>query len=475
MAGDILRRWILPAGTIVLVGVLGAAAIALRGSGPPPLLGPKPPETASAPPPSPPPEKEAPFTVLFGGECGGRLWSPPCSKFGLGGLERLAALVRAGAGRPDAALALDTGDLAGAPGEAGAEEVGFGLKALRIAGVHAAAVGERDLLAGLDRWRHRKNENGEGLAVLCANLRDDEGLPLVPGAAEFRFGKRRILVAAILSPSFEPGLRAAGVPVRLLPPVEALRKDLAAAGPADLVVLLSHAPPEESREIAKALPEVRLVITAHAGPHPWLEPESVGGRTLMAPGSGWQYLASALFLGKPGEGIDLLDARTAAAGKSVIPEPGAGIVAEEAKFTWRQEGYLWRILEADAARAPEGAPAYAGPAACASCHPAAHAKWREEPHARSAARLVKGNFDTVPLCLSCHATAPGRPGGHARPKDDQASVSCEACHGPGKEHVAQDGRSPLPDAKASCGACHTPEMSPGFRYEDAWPRIVHGR
>ena len=84
-------------------------------------------------------------------------------------------------------------------------------------------------------------------------------------------------------------------------------------------------------------------------------------------------------------------------------------------------------------------------------------------------------FDRIWQCLPCHATAPGRKGGHLVPGDSQAAVTCEACHGPGAAHAAADGRVRLADARASCASCHVLEMSPAFKFEEAWPRVVHGR
>jgi hypothetical protein len=81
VADRVFRRWILPAGLILLAGAAGAVAVVSRHAAERP--GPAG-TTPPAPPPSPPPEKETPLAVVFGGELGGRFWIPPCSKFQLG-------------------------------------------------------------------------------------------------------------------------------------------------------------------------------------------------------------------------------------------------------------------------------------------------------------------------------------------------------------------------------------------------------
>lgn len=474
MADGLLRRWVLPMGLILLAGAGGLLAIAWRHGDP---LGDAPRAGGGGlPPPPPPPEPERPFSFIFGGELAGRLGSPPCSQLKQGGLARVASVVEKMTTRSPNNILMDTGDVPCSEGELGELEYETGLGILREAGLAVAAVGERDLLVGLDRWREAKNRAAEGVSVLCANLRDDAGVPLVPAVATFVLGTRRVHVAATLSPSFEPVLRAAGVPVRLLDPAESLRQALGVAGKADMVVLLSHAPAGESRELLRSLPEVRLAITAHAGDEPLLEPEVVDGRLLMAPGTGWQNISAVRFVGRPAGGIDTVDTHNRAVSPKATPSPLVMMRLAELQRRTGEPGFLARSLKERAARRA-GGPSFTGPAACASCHPAAHAKWSggEDPHASSMRNLRRMDQEAIPLCLQCHATAAGMPGGHLEPGDGQGAVTCEACHGSGAEHAAKDGRVPLADPKASCIRCHTPEMSPEFEFDAAWPRIQHGR
>ena len=158
------------------------------------------------------------------GELRGRLKVPSCMLPGRGGLGHLRdAMTDFTMERPGEGLLLDLGDHACAPGDAGLDEATASVQMLAEIGLGATAVGEGDLLLGLDAWRRLKNERSGRVVTLCANLRDGSGRELAAGTAEFLLGSRRVVVTAILSPSFEAGLRDAGVPIRLLPPVESVR------------------------------------------------------------------------------------------------------------------------------------------------------------------------------------------------------------------------------------------------------------
>ena len=474
------RRWVLPVLLILAAGVLGAWLVARRAGDPlDPLTGDGGRNTGDAPAPRDPPkpDPEPHILVLFGGQLEGRFWVPPCSKFRQGGFSRIGPVLRELMDKAPQTLLLDLGDVAGGPRGLAEAELFGGLSAYNDLGFAAVAVGEKDLGAGLARWQAIRSQAAPGVAVICANLRDDEGKPLVPGTTPIMVaGRRRVLVAATLSPTFEKELRDAGIPVRILDPVPALREALKAAGKADRVILLSHADTDETRRILREVPEVDVALAAHAGPLPWKEPEYVDGRALYAGGAAWQFVGG-LVLEDQGEGrrprVGGTFSRAVRVGSD--PEIGIQVRADIALRRMREPGFVETSLREAAEARPVTEPLYTGPAACASCHPAAHAKWQEDPHSRSMKTVRERQFDVSWNCLSCHATAPGRRGGHATPGDAQAAVTCEACHGPGAAHVAADGRAPLEAAKTRCVLCHVPEMSPSFSFEEAWPRVQHGR
>ncbi|MHC4822030.1 MAG: hypothetical protein ACYTDX_09975, partial [Planctomycetota bacterium] len=238
--------FVLPAFLIVAAGVAGAWALSRYGGSPvtpvpPPGVGPATKTTkASTGESAKEPEKPPlpPFGVMFAGELKGRLFPPSCASIQLGGLERIESAIHAGATGVPFAMALDTGDMTASPGEAGALELQEALIVLMECGVAVSAVGEKDLMLGLDRWRAVKNQFAGGMAVICANLTDDRGIALVPPAALLPTGGRRVLCVATLSPSFEPELRKAGVEVKIGDPAESVRTALESAPAHDFVILI---------------------------------------------------------------------------------------------------------------------------------------------------------------------------------------------------------------------------------------------
>ncbi|HEU4395209.1 MAG TPA: multiheme c-type cytochrome, partial [Planctomycetota bacterium] len=334
----------------------------------------------------------------------------------------------------------------------------------------------------LDTWRLFKNERSLGVVSICANLRDDEGRELAAGTAEFLLGRRRVVVTAILSPSFEAGLREAGVPVRLAPPAESVRAALARAGKGDIVVLLSHAPPEESAALLRELKEVDVAATAHAGDEAGAEPELIDGRPLFRPGTAWRSFVGAGFpAAAPGGSRPVassirrvVEPKHLAEGLPPPPQMPVDAALMELRLPGRLET---SYRDALARRTAVGGAAMAGPASCLSCHAAPHASWQTSPHARSVASLRKTGNEATPHCLSCHATGLGAPGGFPDGGPAQASVSCEACHGPGAAHAAaaEPARVRLADAKSSCAACHTAEVSPKFDPVEGWKKAGHSK
>ncbi len=472
------RSLVLPAVAIVVAGLVAAWWISRRGAA---VIPEAPPGTSRVGPPDPgvgtsppPPPADPPFSVLFAGEFDGRIWVPPCSSSGDGGLQRIGSAVIEANSMTPTGLVVSTGNFVSGPGALGGVEYDVALTVLREAGMAVCAVGERDLALGLQRWRDVKNRAGAGVAVICANLRDGQGRPLVPGWSSLRPGNRRIVCVATLSPSFAPGLARLGVGVTLLDPLAAAREALAEAGAADFRILISHAPRAESEALAAALPEIDITITAHAGDLPSLDAERIGDRVFVAAGRGWRNIGRAVF-GPPGDRLSLLEYSVRNVSRALEAATQIGFHEMRALDEYRAPRFFEGALAERAGSAQKGE-VYTGDGACASCHPTVHAAWRtvEDPHFRSMDRVRDRRLDRAPQCLPCHTTAAGFPGGHATPGDAMARVSCEACHGPGVAHVESGGSTPLRAASSSCTACHTPEMSPAFDFPSAWERVNHG-
>jgi hypothetical protein len=148
------------------------------------------------------------------------------------------------------------------------------------------------------------------------------------------------------------------------------------------------------------------------------------------------------------------------------------------------------ILAVSAALAGAGAPLaaesptsrYLGVDACASCHRAIAAGWRNTAHSRALAALDRREAAS-PRCRACHATGEAPLG-----RSDLPGVQCEACHGAGADYAPDDvmrdralaGALGLRDLAsparrgALCMRCHhaATRLAP-FDPEEAWKRIAH--
>ncbi|RLB38118.1 MAG: hypothetical protein DRH30_12035 [Deltaproteobacteria bacterium] len=120
--------------------------------------------------------------------------------------------------------------------------------------------------------------------------------------------------------------------------------------------------------------------------------------------------------------------------------------------------------------------AYVGSAACAGCHQTAYAWWRNHAHGVAYLTLQQRNKEYNLDCVGCHVTGYDQPGGSTVTHNlDLAlvNVGCESCHGPGAAH-AKDAEKVgiLRDTPESmCVVCHTPEHSDLFDY-DAFRKTI---
>lgn len=139
--------------------------------------------------------------------------------------------------------------------------------------------------------------------------------------------------------------------------------------------------------------------------------------------------------------------------------------------------------------------AYVGAKKCKMCHLKEYNSWAETKMAKVFELLKPGagaeartkakldptkDYTTDTLCLPCHTTGYGKPGGYVdqATTPDMVGVGCEMCHGPGgtytqKEHMSLQNkeykRAALvavglvhPVSKTTCEQCHNPK-SPFFQ------------
>ncbi len=94
------------------------------------------------------------------------------------------------------------------------------------------------------------------------------------------------------------------------------------------------------------------------------------------------------------------------------------------------------LLVAKAVATPPAGQTYVGTKTCASCHFEEYMTWKKSKHALSFETLPE-KYKTNAVCLKCHSTGYGQPGGFKDVKSTPqlAGNTCENCHGPGSEHA----------------------------------------
>lgn len=379
-----------------------------------------------------------------------------------GGLSRRAALLARVA--PGRLLAFELGGWSAGAADHERLRTEAYLRGLATAGIAALGLGRREVALGAEALAaHLTAAHAAGLPVVAANVARSDGAAFAEALTRVRAGGRTFAVTSVAPAD----ARGAGLVVR--DPADALASLAARAG-ADPLIVLADLDEAGLVELARAAPAVALVIGGAVG-SPSDKPLMVGAvRVVHAANHGkvagwWAWGADACH-------YELI--------ADALPQQPA--LAALAAGHQRRLGEV--ALLADVAQAPApGAATYAGPAACTPCHAQAAQVHGASRHARAFAALERKAHQHDPDCLRCHVTGLDRAGGFRRKQPGPAldAVTCEACHGPASLHVAAalrgEARSAplIPVSPASCATCHDAENSPKFRYQDYWPRIVHGK
>jgi hypothetical protein len=272
---------------------------------------------------------------------------------------------------------------------------------------------------------------------------------------------------------------------------------------ADLLVLLSHATPDESRALATQFPDFDIVATAGGAEEPPRKAEAIGdGKTwLVEMGHKGMYAAVLGFFKDEDHWRRYqrvpLDSRF---------KDSADVQRLFVEYQRRLETEGFSGLGLTPGPHPRGQggddPAlgtFAGSSSCRECHPTAYGIWSTTGHAHATETLTKldppRQFD--PECISCHSTGwnaqeyvpyeTGFVGIEETP--EMVSNGCENCHGPGQAHVdaerAKDDLSRMNRLRQSmqltsataetmvCGRCHDHDNSPEFDFASYWKKIEH--
>ncbi|MCC7383863.1 MAG: hypothetical protein IT384_18620 [Deltaproteobacteria bacterium] len=216
-----------------------------------------------------------------------------CTSRPLGGIQRLATVIKRGA--RDRAL-IDAGDLL-FPTE-GLDEVTaeqHRLKAQILArlyrqlGVVAINVGAADLSSGLPFLRELQREGA--VPLVSANIRPfGEDAPSIAQSFLREIGGVRVGITGVATPeSFvgKPGVSSLEYAPALRTEVSALRKR-----GAEVILALAHVGDPAARELAQAVPDIDVIVRAPGTPvgQPPVAPARVGGVLIVEAGSQGQHV-----------------------------------------------------------------------------------------------------------------------------------------------------------------------------------------
>jgi hypothetical protein len=238
----------------------------------------------------------------------------------------------------------------------------------------------------------------------------------------------------------------------------------------DVVVLLSHAPLEETRQIVRAVRGIDVAVSGYLMDKPFEEPERVGDTLILGTGIDGKWVVR----------VDLnMDDRGSVIGSRYEPIYLSADFKEDELMLEMLEDYRLQVIEERlierVPRAPMGALKYLGSHACLRCHRPQFKKWETVLHATALVSLEEDGYDRDPECVVCHVVGLEDKGGFRSPEEtpDLASVGCEACHGAGRPHVANVLAPYKRPDEQTCRTCHDPDNSPTFRFDEYYPKIEH--
>jgi hypothetical protein len=314
--------------------------------------------------------------------------------------------------------------------------------------------------------------------------------------------------------------------------LQAVLKEMNAAK-VEFRVLLYHGPVPAAQKIAQQFPNQFHVILCQSDEDtPPAQPQVVGQTNIIRVGHKGKFVGvvGAYRTGKADKPFDLHyqvaplgeDFETAKA-----KEAGHPVLklldwyAQEVKVQGLLERTPVRPVPVPAILAPQNVKlSYVGTEKCLSCHQAEAAVWQKSKHAHAYNALVNvANKPTMrqydPECIKCHVVGYSFPGGfvnHVK-TTDKMNVGCESCHGPGSAHSTVPGNEKFKlamspwkgDDKAAllpspatlkqgfaamtpkeqavynrvngdmCQKCHDPDNDPHFKFEEYWPKVIHGK
>lgn len=403
--------------------------------------------------------------IIYTGVTHGTIASCGCETNPTGGLMKELTLLD-WLRRPDRpSLLVHPGDLF--PFEKTPGKAEYVAKAASLMGYDAMALGDQELLEGLDAFRTLVAKYR--LPYLSENLVDGAGKSVAPGYVIKDLAGIKVGIVSIFSDErylfLDDTFTKEVIPQ---PAVAALDRALGQLeGKVDFLVLLSHQDKYLDRELAIKFPQINLIIGGHD--EEMLPSPIRVGRTLICNAGILGERLGVLYLAvNPDKHVRVLGHEFMPATAPVPKHPKIEAVYRE-------------YLKATGTKSEDNQPIlparYESAKSCRTCHEAVYESYAKTPHAQAWQTLVRVGRAGDKACQSCHAMGVGRPDGFRSiaQTPDLAGVSCQACHPTTSDHRRRGVSDPLEYAQSerTCQQCHTRTTSPDFNFWEQADAIDH--
>lgn len=413
--------------------------------------------------------------IVFSGEELGSLEPCGCFEGQIGGISRRGALIDALRKQKKTVIPVSLGDMPKGIGRQQEIKAEALCRAMDEMGYVAHNLGEKDLEIGLPLISYLSQ--AYKVKFLAGNVEFADAIPLDRNqfiVKEFSVAARpcKIAFTGIVSKSLISDHFSGGVTVH--DPVESLRplvKEL--RGSVDLIVLLSHAPLEESVEIAKLFPEIGLIISGHGIDEPEDSATYHNNTLIVTAGTKGKYLGVVTY--------SMDKAHLMRKAVSLMPL-GSAQKDSQGMVSLLKE-YQQRLIDEDLLGQTVQAPLqdgafYVGSATCGVCHKVVYRHWLTTRHGAAYNTLVAMGHQFDPECIACHTTGYGYVSGFLSEKENKhlIDVGCESCHGAGSLHTANVNDTAYKHRSAGevrCVTCHDSEHSAKFKFDEYWEKIKH--
>ena len=418
-------------------------------------------------------ESPADFTLVVSGQELGYLEPCGCAEGQIGGFPRRDSVLLQLASSGKNLLRIANGNLISDAGRQSELKAAIGFTALKEMEYAAFNVGPRDLLLGIEQLKYFSNTSG--IPFLSANLFQGETpvfQPFVLHAVHLKDLQRRVAIVGIISQQFEIYAENASVDLILKTPEDVLRELIPElSSECEFIVLMAHAGIGEATALAKAFPQIDVIIVGDEESDALRESISVADTVLLNPGT-------------KGKALGALDVRWDKGEKRTDSHFELLTLSEripdsprmmDLRLMYQQMLAAENLIEEVERELPSTGGMYAGNVSCKTCHASEYASWKKTKHSHAYHTLVEKGHETDPECLTCHTVGFGfQTGFVSEPQTPTLmDVGCENCHGVGGNHVKNPQSGYGKVTKANCLTCHTTENSPNFDYDVYFPKIRH--